>query len=254
MSLIFSGKSLSSLFALLIKFYKFYLYKRILKIDVEVTLDIEYRGCKTNFTLVNYLDFSVLTEVFINEEYNYFISEELVSILDLGAHVGDSAIFYAGGCPNSTVYAVEPFPDSYARLVDNTKTIPNIKTFKCAIGATGGKTMLNLHNGGTLGNSTLDREGDTGHIEVKKMSIKELMNQEGIIKFSLIKFDIEGSEFELFEDPDFFNYADIYVGEVHTDLNPNFNFERFKSKLKNFNFEYVSMKRRGRFLLKAVRI
>src|SRR5438876_454532 len=41
------------------------------------------------------------------------------NVIDIGAGMGDFAISVALRCPNSTVYAFEPFPESIAKLNDH---------------------------------------------------------------------------------------------------------------------------------------
>lgn len=248
LTIIFSGWSPARAGKLLIQLYSFFFYTRVLKKEAVITLHILYKQCETSLTLTKYLDFAVLMEVFIYKEYDYGISFSTQSILDLGAHIGDTAIFYSGECPNAKIYAVEPSPESYSRLVKNTQSLPNVETFQNAIGLENKTVTLNLHEG-SLGNSLYTREGDTSSVEVEQISIKELMQRKSITKFGLIKFDIEGAEFDLFKDPDFFTYAEAYIGELHYDLVPTESINELKIKLGR-NVHIESLQKQGRFILK----
>ena len=58
-------------------------------------------------------------------------------ILDIGAHIGESVLFFRSIFPNADIFSVEPDPDSYIRLL---KLFPNID--KCINAAVGKKTEV----------------------------------------------------------------------------------------------------------------
>ncbi|MEO0905810.1 MAG: FkbM family methyltransferase, partial [Pseudomonadota bacterium] len=61
-------------------------------------------------------------------------------VVDLGAHVGKSAIEFSHRV--GQVYAFEPNPVNFAELERRTRRYQNIKTFQKAVSAENGKTQL----------------------------------------------------------------------------------------------------------------
>jgi FkbM family methyltransferase len=57
------------------------------------------------------------------------IGVEQPIIFDVGAHIGEVSRAFREFFPTSTIYAFEPFPESFAKLQDNTSSDPNIKAF-----------------------------------------------------------------------------------------------------------------------------
>jgi FkbM family methyltransferase len=248
LAVIFSGGSVIHFCKLLSQLYIFFLYTRLFKKKKTTTIVIFYKKCRASFILKEYLDFAVLIEVFVDSEYDYGLSASTCTILDLGAHIGDTAIFYSGECPEAKIYALEPAPESYSRLLANTQTLPNVKVLQKAIGLESKTVQLNM-NEASLGNSLYSRKSDCSSVDVEQISMKELMRQESIAKFSLIKFDIEGAEFDLFKDPDFFTYADTFIGELHFDLVPSESVDALKARLGD-EVSIEGLRKHGRYLLK----
>ena len=76
----------------------------------------------------------------------YFLQNELRSvtglvILDVGANIGNYCSILKHRNPSCDVYAFEPHPKTYRRLVENTHAL-GIKTFNVGIGATNGSLTL----------------------------------------------------------------------------------------------------------------
>lgn len=55
-------------------------------------------------------------------------------VLDVGAHVGNHAVFFAARHGHEVI-AVEPNPDTYGLLVENVQPYPQIRTLRAAVGS-----------------------------------------------------------------------------------------------------------------------
>ncbi len=90
-------------------------------------------------------------------------------ILDIGANIGISAIYFAIRYPTAEIYAFEPMPDNYKLLEKNVREYENIKTFNVALGKEEGR--FNIHNSDTdtnYGGASFHKLGvnPDSHIEV----------------------------------------------------------------------------------------
>lgn len=202
------------------------LWKFLGKFEKELTLT--YKGKSFYFVVNNRMDLAVLSEIFVNKEYEFdyrphlatpYEGEEQVQIiLDLGANIGDTAIFYALNFPNAKIFAVEPNPHVHEKLLKNTKQFSNITVCKCAVSDRTGKINLNFGDS-HLGSSINTREQNKNSVEVDVYSLEDFCKKEGIDKIDVLKFDIEGAEEYLLKDAEFIknNVAEL-VGEMHDDL------------------------------------
>jgi FkbM family methyltransferase len=181
-------------------------------------LNLEYKGKKFVFYVDNRMDLAVLTEIFVNEEYEFdYASKEPKIILDLGANVGDTAIFYALKYPEAKIYAIEPNPNIYDKLIKNTEQFANIKICKCAVSDKTGK--INLYFGDShLGSSINMREQNKNSVEVDVLTLPDFCKNESIEKIDILKFDIEGAEEYLLKSEFIKTNVSEIAGEMHDDL------------------------------------
>ncbi len=163
-------------------------------------------------------DIRALEDVFIDRTYLWSHPLAPRTIFDCGAYIGDSAVYFSDQYPHADIHAFEPHPEIYEMLVANTRQIENIHCHRMAIGGTDGIRAL-FHGGSRLG-SSLRQRGDA-HPDttmVRVVSLPTAMKLTGTTTIDLLKFDIEGAEQEMFANPDFMNYVQNAIGEVHEDL------------------------------------
>jgi len=67
----------------------------------------------------------------------------------------------------------------------------------------------------------------------------------------LIKFDIEGAEFDLISSIPAEEYSTVYIGEIHFDLRPNYNLDWIEKKFVVFDRQITSLSNKKRVILKA---
>lgn len=167
-------------------------------------------------TLRSGADRTVMFEMLCLDEYRAAERPEPAVILDVGANVGFSSLYFAARFPGAVIHAVEAAPATFGQLVENTAGVTNIRTHHMAIGAEDGEAefwLAPMH----FGSSLRKREGATA-VKVPMRTLDGFLDQQGIGRVGLMKFDIEGAEVELFRglsDPGRIAQA---IGEVHYDL------------------------------------
>jgi FkbM family methyltransferase len=128
--------------------------------------------------------------------------------------VGLAAIRFAAVFPEAQINCYEPDPDNFQLLKLNTQDIPNIQLHHEAIGSTVGKgsfyVNLERHTA-----SSLNPSKGSGH-KVLECSIKSLdaVIEEVGTNIDLIKFDIEGVEYEVFSCSQLVHDTNYLVGEI----------------------------------------
>lgn len=182
---------------------------------------IFFKNKKFNFVVDNRMDVAVLEETFVKKEYEFEYLPNPKVIVDLGANVGDTAIFYSILFPEAKIFAVEPNPQVYAKLEENTKDFPNIRICKYAVSDKTGK--IDLYFGDShLGSSIKQREQNKNSIEVDVYSLEDFYIKGNIKEISekidILKFDIEGAE-EFLLNSEFLKTKVLQIaGEIHDDL------------------------------------
>ncbi len=207
---------LASLF-LFLKFVFSFIYWKIIS-SKTYKFSFSYNNKDFVFFANNRVDLAALDEIFVQKEYEFNYVGDPKVILDLGANIGDTAIFYALKFPNAKIFAVEPNPHVHEKLEKNTLQFPNIVVCKCAVSDTTGKINLNFGDS-HLGSSINSREQNKNSVEVDVYSLQDFCAKNNIEKVDILKFDIEGAEEYLLNDFEFINTRVVQmVGEMHDDL------------------------------------
>lgn len=232
---IFSENSFFKTVLLIISLQYFVITRKLGIVTADFPLTYSYCGFKNTLYLRKIIDIAVLKEVYLNKEYEWFPIENPKVIIDLGAHFGDTALYYHAHFPDTTIIAVEPSPESFERLKKNVAHISNIKPIQVAMGSKDGEIQFNLAKS-SFGDSVVLRENTTTTILVPCMTLDTLFAKFSIVKADMIKFDIEGGEFDLFAQCKPSKYADTYIGELHFDLS-DVDIDTFKHYFSDFTSE-----------------
>lgn len=177
------------------------------------------------------MDLLVFKEVFVEDQYRLSDSPALETVVDLGGQIGMFACRVSQYAKR--VVSVEAFPGNVALLQRNTERGGKpgvIHVVNKAVGRRSGETLaLYSHPGNTGGhsvNSELVRQdvqskAITGEapqaVSVESVSLNDLFESEGITRCSLLKCDIEGGEYDVFEgaSDETLLKVDRFVMELH---------------------------------------
>jgi FkbM family methyltransferase len=102
-------------------------------------------------------------------------------VYDIGANAGYWSLAFARLCPAGAVYAFEPSPTNYARLVAATLPAPNVHTMRAAVSNENGTVAFSE-------SGTTSRIHDGGDIQVPRVKLDDL----NLPAPDLLKIDIEG--------------------------------------------------------------
>jgi FkbM family methyltransferase len=133
------------------------------------------------------------------------------TVVDLGSHVGLSALYFAVRFPEARILAVEPNPALQQRLRNNTEQAERIEVVPVGVAGTSGTKRLKVAGVGDSWSAALhDQEGE----EIVALTLADLLEQEGVYEIDVLKIDIEGSEFEVLKGADLERIGTI-TGELH---------------------------------------
>ncbi len=162
-------------------------------------------------------DIFIFHEIFLDRIYDIpenVVSANVGTIVDLGAHIGLTTLFFLNTYPNARVMCVEPNPTNVALLGRNLKN--HASQTAIIAGAAGG----------TFGDAGLDMSGATWQASLKTTSsnmqtisvfpMTHIMNQMGWDHIDILKIDIEGSEKQVLEQCDsWIERVDVILIELH---------------------------------------
>lgn len=150
------------------------------------------------FLRKNSTDINVFNQVFYRNEYdlNFYVEPE--TILDCGANVGMTSVYFANKFPNATIIAIEPEKFNFQMLVKNTENYKNVHCLNYGLWSK--TTNLEVIDRGEGSWAFVVREVEYENANsIKAISIDEIMRKFDIEKIDVLKIDIEGSEKEVFE-------------------------------------------------------
>jgi FkbM family methyltransferase len=132
-----------------------------------------------------------------------YLPEDAV-ILEAGAHRGTDTVVFAGMWPDGQVHAFEPIPEVYEHLERATAALPNVKTYRCALGERTAVERMYVSGGGQDASSSLLAPRD--HLsaypeitfdetqEVEVMTIAAWASRERIERVDGMWLDMQGAE------------------------------------------------------------
>ena len=122
-------------------------------------------------------------------------------VVDVGAHIGAFSVMAAKMA--SGVLSFEPEPSNFQMLKRNVElnSVKNISIFEMAVTGGSGDQSLLVYEDGSTGTHSLygSGEGLTGmrEIQVKAISIEEIIEKEGLSRIDFLKLDCEGAEHDI---------------------------------------------------------
>jgi FkbM family methyltransferase len=181
-------------------------------------------------------------QVFVSEEYacTSALQVEPKSIIDAGANVGYTAVWFANRYPKAVIISVEPDEANYQLLVKNTWHLNNYRCDRSALwGETSTLSMSNqkYRDGSACAQTVSVTPGD-----VQAKTIADIIKFDSLEKPILVKIDIEGAESSVFLDDRSDSWLpNVYavILEVHEDSifgNPSMDIE---NAMTRHGFSYV---------------
>ncbi len=195
------------------------------------TLRLSYRGLAFRLKVGNQSEIEVAREMFLEEQYSITgIDPKL--ILDLGSNIGASIMFFRAQYPSARIIGLEPDPDTFQRLTATVAPLANVNVYPWA--ADGQSGHVGFVQSRKSWESAIARDGEAYTVKVEAVSLRDIFARLRIEHVDLLKLDIEGSEWSIFNDPSALAMCDTIVGELHFDR-PDQTVERARQALSGFS-------------------
>ena len=164
-------------------------------------------GLKLAIRNKDHSDLDVFRQIFVHQEYSIF--SDLVTynyhddefiIIDAGANVGYTSLYFSHELKNCKIFAIEPSPNNFEILKLNLEmNSVKYKLYQNALAEVEGKKF---EIGGEFRDSKdwsiTTNESING--QINGITIQQIINENQLQYISILKIDIEGAERFLFQD------------------------------------------------------
>lgn len=186
-------------------------------------------------------DVFTLAEIFHDREYAVYTPlPRRPLVLDCGANIGLSAIWFLCRFAGSRVHVFEPSPDNFRFLKLNLGGRDDVVVNRAAVGKETGRVTLHVAEHGAM-HSVRDASAGEATVSVDCLNLAEYMRDRSISKVDLLKLDVEGSEMDVVEGlGDRIDDIGVIVGELHETVVDE---TRFYGYLRERGFRLVKKER-----------
>jgi FkbM family methyltransferase len=178
------------------------------------------------FLVSTLMDAWILKETVLDRQYES-ASEPLQpqwTVIDIGAALGDYAVWAGNQLSRGRLFAIEPFPQSVRLLRENLalNQVQNVTVIESAIGGRDGKSGLQLVTGQAVQHSTAAISAQAGSVAVDVVSLDSFLKQMKIDSCDYLKIDCEGAEYDILFNSSADSLARIQriCMEVHDGITP----------------------------------
>ncbi len=162
-------------------------------------------------------DIFILHEVLSQSPYIHpeMVQEPPRCIIDLGAHIGLATLLFKAKFPDAEVHCYEPDPENFTLLRSNTAGLPKVFLHQEAVGVQKSEAVLYIPIGRHSASSLRRPPGAEQVHEVlcQVKPLDEILAEVGR-PADLVKFDIEGVEYEVFSASRSVHHVRWIVGEM----------------------------------------
>lgn len=177
-------------------------------------------------------ELDTLYEIGVEDEYRPADVIPAQVLIDLGASVGLATLRLLSSHPGARAISVEADPELIPRLRANVSGLP-VTVIHAAVSGRTGERLFYRSDMNSWGNSLEMTGSDKTAVMVPALSLDDLLDSVGIDRAQLLKLDVEGAEWEIFQS-DVPSRVDAIVGEVHgrPDRDPETFIERLAQSMR----------------------
>lgn len=146
----------------------------------------------------NTSDVGIFQEIFLDHLYSPPAGLHPKCIIDGGANIGLTSVYFAQCFPDALIISIEPESSNFAMLSENVRRYSNIHVIKAALWSK--KCHLKLSNPDNLNCAFRVEPEAMG--EVETITLDDLFNLAPNGKIDILKIDIEGAEREFLSNRD----------------------------------------------------
>jgi FkbM family methyltransferase len=135
-------------------------------------------------------------EIIHNEIYKFKVADNKPKIIDCGANIGLSIIYFKYLYPEARITGFEPDPDIFEMLKRNLQSCDHadINLYNCAVWSK--NTTLSFQPDGSVGGRVVNDSSKKSVIKVEAVRLRDFLDE----PLDFLKIDIEGSEYQVLRD------------------------------------------------------
>ena len=181
-------------------------------------------------------DLHVFQQIFLYDDYVIPLDFQPGFIIDAGAYVGYSAIFFHQAYPNAKIVSIEPSSSNFTTLEYNTSGIEGIQLYNAGLWNKPAFLQIRDRQTGNWGFQTVE-VGEKDTWDVQTVDVPGLLRESRMDVIDIFKIDIEGSEFELFSgNTDWVGSVRVFIIEFHERIRPGCT-NRFREAIAPFQWK-----------------
>lgn len=180
---------------------------------------------------------SMYQDIFINESYKFKTDKTNPLIIDCGANIGLSVLYFKNLYPNSVIKAFEPDKKIFKVLESNCQNFNFKNVTLINKGVWTKEEEINFLSDGADGGRIVLNNSEEYSNKVEMIRLRDLLEKKEEI--DLLKIDIEGAEIDVLNDcrENLSNIKLLFV-EYHSFLNRKQELDEILKILKNAGFRY----------------
>lgn len=144
-------------------------------------------------------DLDVLQQLMVHHELGFRLDREPQWIIDVGANIGISAVYFARRFPSARILAVEVDSQNFELLMRNAAPYPQITPVHKAIWCSSGHVRITNPDAQPW-SFRVEMTTPEAPDALGAISINDLVAEYGVQSIDLLKMDIEGAEREVLSD------------------------------------------------------
>lgn len=214
---------------------KIYVMKTLPKKPSGFTMQVQPKGFPSAVWMrPNGSDLEVILQIFLDRDYDLGrfhpyklhildlcqrIRREgnVPLIIDAGANIGASTLWFAVNFPDCQVFAIEPDPGNFATLKQNAEGHSNIRLFNAGLWDRP-TALSSVDEGGTGWGSRVEERPDA-KTTLSSVTIPELLAEDKRLRPVIVKIDIEGAETNVLRsNTDWVDDIPLLIFESHDNL------------------------------------
>lgn len=206
------------------------LIKKFVKSDFIYELEL-IDGLKMFLRDQNYSDYEVFKQIFNDREYDIVLKiiklnpnfQKEKIIIDAGANVGYTSIFFSSYLESSKIYGIEPSSENLEIYEKNKKSLKapeNVKIYHKALSEKSNSSFKIERDFRDKGDWAITTKEDNNG-EIKSITIDEIIEENNLEYITLLKIDIEGAERFIFRKENnlsFLQKTQIIAIEIHDEF------------------------------------
>ena len=213
------------------------------KVRFKHSSEVTHKIFEFNVTAYDYDTLKYLfKEIFISKEYHFESKNLSPSIIDCGANIGMSVLYFKHLYPNCKIIAFEPNPYAFTLLEKNVlqNSLKDVELRNIGLSSVEESIQFFLgENKGGLSGSIIQERGGENAINVQTAKLSTFIQDD---TFDLIKMDVEGAETEIIKDlllEKKINNSNRYMIEYHHRINnKKSSLSAFIKAFEDAGFEY----------------